>query len=1438
MYQDATLKTHLETTSTIRLRSLVVGEWNLNTAQNILEVGNYRFRPTVASPTEANFGVVQDDWVAETSASSPKYYYGATDADVTFNSGYSDTTTPQLFETIDEKRKLLFSLEDCFNRFRPRSGINKLVYFANDYINHTHPDMAKRPRYYLADKNDKFKYWTSYRTEKVPGGSTAIERGISKTSSGQYFIDDAAPFIVYRNSVAANRIVVKMQTHVGSVDLGPFKNGSNSFSDPFYGTGNKATPLKWKIQYLNPVDNKWTTATNFTTDIVGTDGYVELAYGLTNIPGAYTSNFVYAEEYTSADLLPTTSITGYAYLVKTSSTDIGQYYVWNGTSYDAPFTPTYGWYKYDESVNRLTPYVTEIVDTETYEVAGNTYYREFQYIKGVRIVVETMNKQDSTFDLIEISPRLTVNLTDRTESYSIKKDSSDIGNSGLPVGRLLAGTGILSLFDYDSAFNIYNTESIINSLSTQNMQVKFYEIVLDVDGFDYYIPQKVLYAEGFPTTNNTDRSVSITLRDLYFYFESLTAPQILLTDASLSYAVSVLLDSVGFSNYVFKKIPEESEPIIPYFFIGPETTVAEVLNEIAISTQTAIFFDESNNLVFMSKDYMMPTVAQRATDATLYGSIDYEKDGAIENKQINSSTPLSNIIEIQAETGDVYNDGKIIYSSKYIQKSYGSQKQAYFADADRTWQYKPVLLWEISPQEQMKTINEEITASQGYSLSALALNTELSATVPTVSSGVVINNTIDFGESIYWISRYKGYFYANGEIIKYDAVEYSVSGTGNVWIKSLEEYQNYFAGIPFGGKMYPTGLVRIYSEPQYDSSGNIINGDVVKHGRGQFGTTVVAHSAGLASNWSNNAYVKGCEMKSNFLFYEETAPTAVTTTTGLAGQSDTLATKSTRNGIIKNILSGEFLTETKTNLLKTTQAGSVQASALIFDGPSFRGTSVKPSNHISYTYKALDREYAHFGTRLRIIGKYENSKDVFQTPIGSSPIATVKSTSPNQSTVVSGASGGIAIGVDPATNSGYYFEVVALTENNVYTGFHNVLFYKIKKESGKTSTDPAIPVLLWRGQHQIICNDGKLTGQSRVATDDTPTVYDLAVEHTTVGKKKIFKLFINNNLIGYAEDVAPSTMVNNVALFIRGSSRVMFENIYAISPNEAHNAISKKDTPYANAFDNDNLANPDSYLKYSLGAGVTSLYLKTLNAAQPPEYLIYYDEFGTIMRECAYFNIKYDKAYPALYAKLAPTFNNLQGYVVSGFTADAYGAEFLIFNITDRALNLDSSTGNYLRIFGIAFTQESNHDLTVDEFFSKKSDFSNPTFSDDSLFDNPVNANKIYYDIKNSRVTYGRKEFNIDGLYLQSQDAAENLMQWIITRLMKPRRSIGVSVFGMPTLQLGDIIEVNYEMPISNTDSTTVEQISLANSRFVIYSIEHSKNINGPETVIYLSEVV
>ena len=93
---------------------------------------------------------------------------------------------------------------------------------------------------------------------------------------------------------------------------------------------------------------------------------------------------------------------------------------------------------------------------------------------------------------------------------------------------------------------------------------------------------------------------------------------------------------------------------------------------------------------------------------------------------------------------------------------------------------------------------------------------------------------------------------------------------------------------------------------------------------------------------------------------------------------------------------------------------------------------------------------------------------------------------------------------------------------------------------------------------------------------------------------------------------------------------------------------------------------------------------------------MYFEEFGTILREVAHFNIEYDRAYPALYAKLAPTMNRIKTYSSSGFYAGAYAADFLIFNCLDKNINLDPTSGNFLRVQGITFTQNTTKTLTVE----------------------------------------------------------------------------------------------------------------------------------------------
>lgn len=1388
MYSDPDLKSHLLYSTTIKNNALIIAEWNLNYADNIKQIGNYRYRPL---DTESAF---YNPYPSFDSTDASKAYTGATDADILVDGGVTSDGIPITFKSIKEKNNLLYSLEECFGRFRPRSGINKFAYFNNALIPHPNNKMHLRPRYYAADKDDKFKYWTSFRTED------GIERGISKTESSGPFIDDASPFIVYKEKIPANRIVIKMQTGIGSIDL----SSNLGYADPFFGSQNAKTPSNWKIQKLTS-NNIWEDLIGFgdmPTDI-GPDGYLELGYGL-RVPDEYKDIFIYAGTYSSKLSLPTMSVNGYAYLIKTNESDKGTFAIWLDDLLDyALFEPQYGWAKNNESISSQTQYVTDLTNPDSFATPTDgepVSYREFEYIYGLRLVIKMMNKTDSTFDLIELSPRLAVNMSDKTSGYSINKTASDLGITGLPVGQLIASTGSIDLFDYDQAFSENNTNSLISKLSTKNLQFKFYEIISDVtvqggQVYDYYVPIKTMYSEGFPTVDATSRNISITLRDFYLYLESITAPQIFLTDVSLTYAISVLLDSIGFSNYSFSRVANEKDPIIPYFFVAPDTTVAEVLNDLAISTQTAMFFDEVNNFVLMTKNYIMPTVDERPTDITISDS--------------------ANIIAVSQTTNHIYNDGKINYTTRYIQREFPQIQQATKTVNEHTWMYKPVELWTISPSDNATTINEIPPEQQSYSLTAYPLTTSLNDMIPTVINGSITNNVLDFGEAtlISGSGHYSGYFYANGEIIKYDAIEYSISGLGNVWISNIQEYKDYFSKLTFKGKIFPTGRIRIYSEPAYNSDGTMKDGSVIKHGRGQFGTPIVSHPAGISSEWTDGSHFNGCEMDYDKLINGGT----FTTNSGKAGLGKLEKAKQTTvNGIIKRYLGSTNIPESTINSLKTTKnnPGSVQSSALVMNGPSFT-TAEKPTDLVSYVYKPLANRFVHFGTRLRIAGKTNATSDISQSPTGSMAYYDQ----------VNGSSGGISILLNPATNNGYYFEIAALTNPTK----NNVFFYKVQKQDGADDTAKAIPVTLWSGLTSILVDDGNFVGQSRMYSEEFPTVYDLSVEYVNNAKSRTFYLYINGKVIAVVEDTDPIVDVdsNNMGLFIRGSSRLMFENVYALASNYSQNTSSLINAPIASAaFLDRNITTTESFNKYSLSGAIQQTYLSGISSSNTPEYNIFYDEFGTIMREAAYFNVRFDgKAYPALIAKMAPVLNYLKGYTISGFTSTPYGAEFLVFNNTDTDLVLDDSGGNYLRIHGIAFTQQSQNELTVDGYFNNKSDFSSLKFNGNII----SQAKKEFEDIKNSRITYGKKDFTMDVPFIQNSDSANDMMNWVIKKIMKPRKSIGIEMFPMPTLQLGDIVDLEYVKNGIN---------ELSDSRFVIYSIEYKRKENGPSMVVYLSEVV
>lgn len=972
MFNAPELKEHLANAHTVRSKANILAEINLNDPGRISYFGNYKCSP--AGGIEPSSIWSPDDPQIDGGTISYESIDGANGAEQT------------VFNQVDNNLKLLYPIEDIFKNHRPRSGINKLMHFDN-YIDDI--PSANRPRYYVSSRNDPFKYWTSYRREgsDEKGISTYVPIGNSAP------IQDANPFVVYKETLPANRIVIKFQTHTGTENKGPFMDQYGQlFDDPFYGQQNNRGPKEYKVEALR--QGTWSTLYQFL-DVPPSDGYVELGYGV------LTDKDIIIHGYLeSSNLLPpaTEYDDNAAFIVGSGK---GTLYInnngWQESSTEYGWAPVQNHHK-----------VVHIMDPMSFDNGSQLGFREFDTIDGLRLVVNSMPIAGIPLDIIELSPRLVIDLTERTVEFGVTKSMGDLGNAALPVGELLAGTGEIVIDNTDMAlaesFGIdfaTGEGSVMAKFLEDPVKFYFTETIYNVNGKAYTVPIKTLYADAMPQMHNEPTKVQLQLRDAFTIFEGATPPEIMLENVSLSRAIMVLLDGIGFSNYAFLR-GSGPEPVIPYFFVNPQTNVAEILGQLSQSTQSAMYFDEFNNFIVAMPEYAIPDTGQRSTDLILRAD---DNDG------------LANIQDISSMTKEIYNAGELTFTKRYIQRT-NRLSQSLYRDKDREWIYAPVMVWEVQGNENTKGGNEEIGEQSAYALAAFPLALDLNDSVPYVEGGIVKNNVIDVGESINYYANYQGYLWADGEIIRYDAIEFSVTGEGNVWIESADEYQDYFLNLPFAGRIYPTGLIRIYAKPNtVEDSGTtyLEDGPIDENGRGQFSTQITSHIAGLDSDWNTN--VQGMFQNADYLFTLASTinyPASLTTSVP-GGQS--------WDGVSANdraINSANRTSEIRDSLAMAdgSEIDKLQASALVFTGAN------ESKDHVSYAYKTLDKPYESYGARMRIIG--EILTDGNQEPLGAQVLTKPFSNTPMDDLAISGGGGGIGFNINPATNHGYFMELAAL----------------------------------------------------------------------------------------------------------------------------------------------------------------------------------------------------------------------------------------------------------------------------------------------------------------------------------------------------------------------------------------------------------------------------
>ena len=365
-------------------------------------------------------------------------------------------------------------------------------------------------------------------------------------------------------------------------------------------------------------------------------------------------------------------------------------------------------------------------------------------IRGLRVVVNAIDKGDAHLNLIEISARLERDLTEHLISYDSNFTISE-ANFITPIGQASANTGEVTLSNLpapgviDGMFNRDNIASMYYGLIEHN--VKF---TLDL-GYQLgnatereWVREFEMYTEewGGEGTEN----VSIPLKDASKFMQEDSAPEFFLENITVGEAIWRICDMIGFSKWEYDKKDDDPATILPYFWSDGSETVWGLFQQLAQATQTAIFFDERGYLRIQTRAAAYDT--ERASSWTLT-SVDLDTQNA-------------DIIELEKSSDFEANTVNITYKTTKV-----SEDVRGFPKMDIIWQPEGEFLLRAS------NLVEPMNTTQ---MTARTTSEDASA----------------------W--PYEGYIQVEGEYMKYDAKEYQyynkAGTTSTVYVTSLDDKNN------------------------------------------------------------------------------------------------------------------------------------------------------------------------------------------------------------------------------------------------------------------------------------------------------------------------------------------------------------------------------------------------------------------------------------------------------------------------------------------------------------------------------------------------------------------------------------------------------------------------------------------------------------------------
>jgi hypothetical protein len=1080
---------------------------------------------------------------------------------------------------------------------------------------------------------------------------------------------------------------------------------------------------------------------------------------------------------------------------------------------------------------------------------------EFELIKGIRIVVHKMSvvnvgtpprRHRAALELLEISPRLEVNLSNYTESFNFNTTLGDNSSFGLPVGSLVSSDGSISISNEDGVFLLSGKLSKLNMLSP-DVKFMFYQIVND-GASDKAVPLKVMYSNEWNISQ--DYSVSVGLEDGFKFLRETSAPDLLLQSPQgqrLSVIVLFLLDNVGITDYVFEKTSNDADGqdiFIRSFFSKREQTVAEVLEELAVATQCSIYFDCLGKLKVMTKERLTSQVRRRESEVDSQGTdfwmILDEDYGDSENRPaefnfINSYTAnVSSYTETQLSP---VTEGNIVYHV------YGPRKQPRLDQITKKIRDDllegtvfPASLASFNIAYNTRTVWRAEDETENATLGAANLIEDL----PEVRLKNIFNSTIvasnedqavrkmysqgsseqkksmiiklDKNEGLL-IGPYQGTVLIGTEYIKYNGklLRFSFgTSTEPSYVKILfsqEEVDQEIRNMKPGGSITFIGLVvdvKFRLRKQVDEGYEY---RVIGDGRAKLGSSLQKHNAftedrtgldesfkyGITLGGTNNKNhpVPRTSVKNNFL--------------------DRVKYRSAKRILAKKGLAlDRDLTQSYLGFLKMEGRNNQKDRDLynkLYKG-ELKPKEIKDLNTETDKkvpgkkfddFVLFDGERSIYGQRIDVRFK----PNIISTRVRLfSPRRKTKNEYLHAETVSSIA--GIAFGVNQR-GEGYYLEAEGISsgkgsiEKDSYRT--NLRFYKVFLEKNSKGEFVYTPKLLLTAPVGAYVTENVDVQIIKGVDGNVDPFFDLSIviEYPKEGEGVRYTIRYGDTRIGrFVESKKEAIDGNAVALFVRGDSQAIFEYVSA-----AQRPVKSGDIALFKGFNR-----IDDRIKSGIIPINEQFLYKTDN------FKHYFNDFAKLVREVKDLDVRFE--YPSYISRLIDVSEVSGDYMIKKYSATPFGAKIVVMNTSPGPIILTESSNTPLYVVAVALEELSTGTVTMDDFIDKVEE----------------KRNVDILDREKNKLVFGSQSFTIDSQYMQSISQARRLMNWIVKNCSRPRIKMNLEIFANPLLELGDKVRIYDKSRGYNEDNPY-----FGNRTFVISAISYGVNESGPTMNVEILEV-